>query len=109
MKKRQTAGLKRGDKISLNARSSANWVPVFMASVNGGYVSVQHYVGPFVAPDEFRYVVEVHDVETVASHQGSAFQHRIQFLGRAAEHIFRAIYSTVTHRMNLSRVSMCED
>lgn len=39
------AGLKRGDKIAINAKSGVNWITVFMASVSGGYVSVQLFNG----------------------------------------------------------------
>lgn len=39
------AGLKAGDKIAINARSSVNWMTVFMASATGGYVSVQLFNG----------------------------------------------------------------
>ncbi len=39
------AGLKAGDKVAINARSSKNWVVAFMASVTGGYVSVQLFNG----------------------------------------------------------------
>ena len=41
----QEAGLERGDKISINAKSGVNWITVFMASVSGGYVSVQLFNG----------------------------------------------------------------
>ena len=37
----EAAGLKRGDKIAINARSSANWIKTFMAAVSGGYVAVE--------------------------------------------------------------------
>lgn len=33
-------GLKAGDKIAINAASSAQWVEIFMAIVSGGYVAV---------------------------------------------------------------------
>lgn len=39
----QAAGLQKGDKIALNARSSSHWVEVFMGALSGGYVSVQLY------------------------------------------------------------------
>ncbi|MBR3884018.1 MAG: AMP-binding protein [Bacteroidaceae bacterium] len=39
------AGLQPGDKISLNARSSADWATTFMAVVSGGYVSCQLFHG----------------------------------------------------------------
>jgi len=39
------AGLKEGDKISLNARSSSNWATTFMAVTSGGYVSCQLFNG----------------------------------------------------------------
>lgn len=37
----KAAGLKRGDKIAINARSSAEWATVFFAAQAGGYVAVQ--------------------------------------------------------------------
>ena len=39
------AGLQAGDKVAINARSSVNWMTSFMASVTGGYVSVQLFNG----------------------------------------------------------------
>lgn len=39
------AGLQRGDKIAINAKSGVNWMTVFMASATGGYVSVQLFNG----------------------------------------------------------------
>lgn len=39
------AGLRPGDKIAINAKSSVNWMTVFMASATGGYVSVQLFNG----------------------------------------------------------------
>ena len=41
----KAAGLKSGDKISLNARSSSNWATTFMAVTSGGYVSCQIFNG----------------------------------------------------------------
>ncbi len=41
----RAAGLNKGDKIALNARSSAAWAKVFMAAQIGGYVSVQIFKG----------------------------------------------------------------
>lgn len=41
----EKAGLKPGDKIAINAKSSVNWMTAFMASVTGGYVSVQLFNG----------------------------------------------------------------
>lgn len=41
----KAAGVKNGDKISLNARSSANWAKVFMAVTSGGHVAVQLFNG----------------------------------------------------------------
>lgn len=41
----KAAGLKEGDKISLNARSSSNWATTFMAVTSGGYVSCQLFNG----------------------------------------------------------------
>lgn len=39
------AGLKAGDKISLDAHSCANWAKVFMATISGGYVACQIFNG----------------------------------------------------------------
>ena len=39
------AGLQKGDRIALNARSCSNWVKIFMASVCGGYCSVELFNG----------------------------------------------------------------
>lgn len=39
------AGLEAGDKIALNAHSTANWITTFMAAVSGGYVAVQLFNG----------------------------------------------------------------
>lgn len=41
----KAAGIRQGDKISLNARSSANWAKVFMAVTSGGHVAVQLFNG----------------------------------------------------------------
>ena len=41
----RAAGIKQGDKISLNARSCANWAKVFMAITSGGQVAVQLFNG----------------------------------------------------------------
>ena len=41
----RAAGIKPGDKISLNARSCANWAKVFMAVTSGGHVAVQLFNG----------------------------------------------------------------
>lgn len=49
------AGLKPGDKISINAKSSVNWMTLFMASVTGGYVSVQLFNG-FLPADTMKLV-----------------------------------------------------
>ena len=38
-------GLQPGDKVCINARSSVNWMTVFMAAATGGYVSVQLFNG----------------------------------------------------------------
>lgn len=39
------AGLKKGDKISINAKSCAGWAKTFMSIVSGGYVGVQLFDG----------------------------------------------------------------
>ena len=49
------AGLKPGDKIAINAKSSVNWMTLFMASVTGGYVSVQLFNG-FLPADTMKLV-----------------------------------------------------
>lgn len=36
-------GLKEGDKIAINARSTVHWSEVFFAALTGGYISVQLY------------------------------------------------------------------
>ncbi|MBQ0144273.1 MAG: AMP-binding protein [Bacteroidales bacterium] len=41
----EAAGLKRGDKISINAKSSVQWAEIFMSAVSGGYVAVQLFNG----------------------------------------------------------------
>ncbi|MBQ8336482.1 MAG: AMP-binding protein [Bacteroidaceae bacterium] len=51
----KAAGMKKGDKISLNARSSANWAKVFMATTSGGYVAVQLFNG-FTPADTQKFV-----------------------------------------------------
>lgn len=41
----EAAGLKPGEKIAINARSSANWIKTFMAAVSGRYVAVELFNG----------------------------------------------------------------
>ena len=41
----KAAGIQQGDKISLNARSCANWAKVFMAVTGAGNVAVQLFNG----------------------------------------------------------------
>lgn len=41
----KAAGLRRGDKVTLNARSSANWGRIFFACQTGGFVAVQLFNG----------------------------------------------------------------
>ena len=41
----EAVGLDRGDKVSINARSSAQWAEIFMSVVSGGYVAVQLFNG----------------------------------------------------------------
>ncbi len=41
----KAAGLQYGDKIAINARSSANWIKTFMAAISGGYVAVELFNG----------------------------------------------------------------
>lgn len=49
------AGLQKGDKIALNAHSSAHWITTFMAAVSGGYVAVQLFNG-YTPADTMRLV-----------------------------------------------------
>ena len=41
----EAAGIKEGDKISLNARSCANWAKMFLATITGGQIAVQLFNG----------------------------------------------------------------
>lgn len=41
----KAAGLSKGDKVAINARSSATWTKVFLASQVGGFISVQLFNG----------------------------------------------------------------
>ena len=41
----KAAGLKPGDKIAINARSSAGWAKTFFAAQTGGFVAVQLFNG----------------------------------------------------------------
>lgn len=51
----KVAGIETGDKISLNARSCANWAKMFMAATSGGYVAVQLFNG-FTPADTQKFV-----------------------------------------------------
>lgn len=41
----KACGINEGDKVAINAKSSANWIQVFMAAVSGGFVSVELFNG----------------------------------------------------------------
>lgn len=41
----KAAGIKHGDKIALNAKSSAGWIKTFMGVMTGGHVGVQLFDG----------------------------------------------------------------
>ena len=41
----KAAGLQAGDKIAINARSSAGWAKTFFAAQTGGFVAVQLFNG----------------------------------------------------------------
>jgi len=41
----RAAGIKHGDKIALNAKSSAGWIKTFMGVMTGGHVGVQLFDG----------------------------------------------------------------
>ncbi len=53
------AGLKKGDKIAINAKSSVNWMTAFMASTTGGFTSVQLFNG--FTPTDTQKLVEHSD------------------------------------------------
>lgn len=55
----RAAGLKRGDKISINAKSSAGWAKIFMSIETGGYVGVQLFEG--YTPDDTQNLVNHSD------------------------------------------------
>ena len=46
----RAAGLKSGDKVAINARSSAGWAKAFFAAQTGGFVAVQLFNG--FTPDD---------------------------------------------------------
>jgi len=48
-------GLKKGDRIAINAKSSAEWAKAFMSTVSGRYVAVQLFNG-FTADDTAKLV-----------------------------------------------------
>ena len=56
----KAAGLKPGDKVAVNARSSANWAKTFMATVSGGYVAVELFNG-----------YTPHDTQALVNHSDS--------------------------------------
>ena len=41
----QAAGLIRGDRVAINAKSCTHWIEVFMACMSGGYIAVQMFNG----------------------------------------------------------------
>ena len=51
----RSAGLQPGDKIAINARSSAGWAKTFFAAQTGGFVAVQLFSG-FTPADTMRLV-----------------------------------------------------
>jgi long-chain acyl-CoA synthetase len=51
----RAAGLQPGDKVAINARSSANWGKTFFAAQTGGFVAVQLFNG-FTPADTMRLV-----------------------------------------------------
>lgn len=56
----KAAGLKPGEKIAINARSSAKWAEAFMAVVSGGYVAVELLNGYMP-----------HDIQALVNHSDS--------------------------------------
>ena len=52
----RAAGLKSGDKVAINARSSAGWAKAFFAAQTGGFVAVQLFNG-FTPDDTMKLVV----------------------------------------------------
>ena len=55
----RAAGLGDGDKIALNAHSSANWITTFMATVTGGFIGVQLFNG--YTPRDTQHLVDHSD------------------------------------------------
>ena len=57
----KAAGITEGDKISLNARSCANWAKMFLAATTGGQVAVQLFNGftPAEAETNFKAVMRI--------------------------------------------------
>lgn len=64
----KAAGLKEGDKISLNARSSSNWAMTFMAVTSGGYVSCQLFNG--FTPADTQNMVNHSDTKILFTEKG---------------------------------------
>lgn len=52
----QAAGLNKGDKIAISARSSKAWAETFFGAITGGYVSVQLFPG-FLPADTMSLVI----------------------------------------------------
>ncbi|MBO7574285.1 MAG: AMP-binding protein [Bacteroidales bacterium] len=55
----RAAGLQPGDKIAINARSSAGWAKTFFAAQTGGFVAVQLFNG--FTPDDTMHLVDHSD------------------------------------------------
>ncbi len=63
----RAAGLRKGDKIVINARSCANWAKVFLAAQVGGYVAVQIFNG--FTPDDTQNLVNHSDARLLYTEQ----------------------------------------
>lgn len=64
----KAAGLNKGDKIVINARSSSNWAKVFMAAQIGGFVAVQIFNG--FTPDDTTALVNHSDARLLYTEKG---------------------------------------
>ena len=64
----EKAGLKEGDKISLNSRSCTNWGIAFMAATSGGYVACQLFQG--FTPDDTQKLVNHSESKILFTEKG---------------------------------------
>ena len=64
----RAAGLQPGDKIAINARSSAGWAKTFFAAQTGGFVAVQLFNG--FTPADTMHLVEHSDSRILYTEKG---------------------------------------